>query len=108
VESGSNKVLEFIEKGESAEDHIRGCRNAAEAELSVSIYVMPGLGGKHLSVEHAHETAYVADYETRTTLSEVIETPVIRTIRDGLVIRMTPIVANGEISLDIELTRSNL
>jgi radical SAM superfamily enzyme YgiQ (UPF0313 family) len=59
IESGSAAVLEMVKKGETPDDHVNGARKAAEAGLSCSFYIMPGLGGKALSEEHAAETARV-------------------------------------------------
>ena len=59
LESGSNTVLGYMEKGVTAEEHIRGGRRVMEAGISLCEYVMPGLGGKSWSQEHATETARV-------------------------------------------------
>lgn len=59
LESGSDRVLALVDKGETAQDHIDGCRRTKDAGLSCSVYVMPGLGGAALSEEHARETARV-------------------------------------------------
>lgn len=59
IESGSATVLERMDKGETPDDHIEGALKAAEAGLSCSFYVMPGLGGDALWEEHALETARV-------------------------------------------------
>ncbi len=59
IESGSDKVLEFVKKGASRADHVEGCLKTKQAGLSCSVYVMPGLGGRELSEEHAAETASV-------------------------------------------------
>lgn len=59
IESGSDGVLSFMRKGETARDHIEGCRKTREAGISPSVYVMPGLGGAKWSIEHAIETARV-------------------------------------------------
>jgi len=59
LESGSNKVLEFIRKGVSAEEQIEAGQKVKEAGISLSEYVIPGLGGKALTEEHARETARV-------------------------------------------------
>jgi hypothetical protein len=59
IESGSDRVLAFMQKGEAAEDHLEACRKTREAGLSPSVYVMPGLGGAAWSDEHAHATARV-------------------------------------------------
>lgn len=59
LESGSDRVLEFVRKGVTAAQHIDAGRKVIEAGMSLSEYVMPGLGGTALSREHAVETARV-------------------------------------------------
>ncbi len=59
LESGSDHVLKSVRKGCTAERHIVGGRRVIEAGLELSEYVMPGLGGRALSNEHAVETARV-------------------------------------------------
>jgi len=59
LESGSDEVLQYMEKGVTAEEHIRGGRAVVEAGISLSEYVMPGLGGKKWSESHALESARV-------------------------------------------------
>lgn len=58
MESGCDAVLEFVRKGSTALDHIIAGRRVIEAGMTLSEYVMPGLGGKALSREHALDTAY--------------------------------------------------
>ncbi|MBA3011438.1 MAG: radical SAM protein [Proteobacteria bacterium] len=57
MESGSDKVLKRIRKGTTKETHIRAGLKVKEAGIQLSEYVMPGLGGIELSIEHAMETA---------------------------------------------------
>jgi biotin synthase-like enzyme len=59
LESGSDRVLELVNKGETSGDHIKGALKVKEAGISCSVYVMPGLGGKTYSDENGHETAKV-------------------------------------------------
>lgn len=59
LESGSDAVLGYMDKGVTAEEHIRGGSRVMEAGISLCEYVMPGLGGKKWSQEHAIETARV-------------------------------------------------
>jgi hypothetical protein len=59
LESGSNDVLRFVKKGCTAQDHIDAGRKVVAAGISLSEYVMPGLGGKEWAEEHAVETAKV-------------------------------------------------
>ncbi len=57
LESGSDTVLRFVKKGATKEMHIRAGRMAKDVGFELSEYVMPGLGGKKLTEEHAKETA---------------------------------------------------
>ncbi|MGV8074640.1 MAG: radical SAM protein [Syntrophobacteraceae bacterium] len=59
LESGSDRVLAFIKKGVKADQHIEAGRKVMDAGMTLSEYVMPGLGGKAWSKEHALETARV-------------------------------------------------
>jgi len=59
LESGSDRILEMVNKGETREDHITGALKVKEAGISCSVYVMPGLGGSALSAENGAETAKV-------------------------------------------------
>ena len=59
LESGCDHVLEYIRKGVTAERHIKGGKKVVESGISFSLYIMPGLGGKRWSREHALETARV-------------------------------------------------
>ncbi len=59
IESGSNTILSFMQKGETAKDHIEGCKKTRDAGMSPSVYVMSGLGGAKCFQEHATETARV-------------------------------------------------
>ena len=58
-ESGSDKVLELINKGVSSEQEIRAGRNIKEGGIELSVYFMPGIGGKALTAENTMETARV-------------------------------------------------
>jgi histone acetyltransferase (RNA polymerase elongator complex component) len=57
LESGSEKVLKMIKKGITPEDILEAGRKVMEAGISLSEYIMPGVGGRELSGEHAQETA---------------------------------------------------
>jgi hypothetical protein len=60
MESGSDEVLEsIIEKGVTAEDHVKGGLKVKEAGMELSEYIMPGVGGRKLTVEHYEKTAEV-------------------------------------------------
>lgn len=59
LESGYDPVLRFMQKGSTAADHIKAGCFVREAGISLSEYVMPGLGGKRWWQEHAVATADV-------------------------------------------------
>ncbi len=57
LESGCNSVLAYMQKGCTAEQHIKGGVKVVQAGISLCEYVMPGLGGRKMSQEHVRETA---------------------------------------------------
>ena len=59
MESGSDAVLKFVDKGMTAADHVKGGLNIKEAGIELSEYYMPGLGGRQWSKEHAEQSANV-------------------------------------------------
>ncbi len=58
-ESGSDEVLNQINKGITKLQQIEAGKKVKAAKMELSIYFMPGLGGKKLSKENAEETADV-------------------------------------------------
>lgn len=58
-ETGSDVVLDLINKGTTQEQQIRAGRNIKAAGIELSLYFMPGVGGKKYSRENALETAKV-------------------------------------------------
>jgi len=59
LESGYDPLLKFIKKGVIAAQHIDAGRKVIDAGMSLSEYIMPGLGGEAMWREHATETAKV-------------------------------------------------
>jgi hypothetical protein len=57
MESGSDRVLALVRKGVDKKTHILAGKKVKKAGMELSEYVMPGLGGRPLSREHAMETA---------------------------------------------------
>ncbi len=57
METGSDKVLKRIKKGVDKQTHITAGLKVKQAGMELSEYIMPGLGGMDLSVEHALESA---------------------------------------------------
>jgi len=59
LESGSDTVLKKIRKGSTASDMIASAHMAKQAGMSISEFVILGLGGRQLWQGHATETAAV-------------------------------------------------
>ncbi|MBM7557527.1 radical SAM protein [Halanaerobacter jeridensis] len=57
LESGSDQVLDLINKGVTQEQHITAGQKIKETKIELSEYFMPGLGGVEYSEENALETA---------------------------------------------------
>lgn len=111
IESGSNKVLAFMKKGETAEDHIEGCLKTKEAGISPSVYIMPGLGGANLSFEHAYETSRVLsmskpDYVRIRTLEIFPGTPLMKAKESGEFIEAEEEQIVKEIRIIVENTEA--
>lgn len=58
-ESGSDEVLKLVNKGVTADQQITAGRNIKAGGLELSVYFMPGLGGKRLTRENAEGMANV-------------------------------------------------
>jgi len=59
LETGYDPLLEHIQKGVTAEEHVIAGRSIKDSGISLSEYVVLGLGGKKMWREHAIETARV-------------------------------------------------
>lgn len=57
MESGSDLVLARVQKGVDKKTHILAGQKVKGAGMELSEYIMPGLGGRDLSLEHARESA---------------------------------------------------
>lgn len=58
-ETGSDAVLKKINKGVTQQQEITAGKNVKAGGIELSVYFMPGAGGKELTRENAEETAYV-------------------------------------------------
>lgn len=57
MESGSDKVLTMVKKGVDKKTQILAGQKVKKAGMELSEYIMPGLGGRGLSMDHALESA---------------------------------------------------
>ena len=88
LETGYDTLLVYMEKGCTAKNHIEGGKKVKEAGISLCEYVMPGLGGRKMSKEHALETARVLneidpDYIRLRSLHVSTSIPLWARLQDG-------------------------
>jgi radical SAM superfamily enzyme YgiQ (UPF0313 family) len=57
LESGDDGTLARVKKGATAQEMIEGGQKAKAAGFELSLYIMPGLGGRARSAEHARGTS---------------------------------------------------
>ena len=60
-ESGSDAVLKKINKGVTQQQEITAGKNVKAGGIELSVYFMPGIGGRELTKDNAEETAYVVN-----------------------------------------------
>ncbi|MGB9616667.1 MAG: radical SAM protein, partial [Desulfomonilaceae bacterium] len=61
MESGSDAVLKLIRKGTTSRQIVEGGKRVVASGISLSLYIIPGIGGVDLSREHALESARVVN-----------------------------------------------
>ncbi len=113
LESGSDSVLKFMKKGVTAERHIDAGRKVIEAGMSLSEYIMPGLGGEAMWKEHAVETARVLNqinphYIRLRSLRIPTRTPLYQKFVNGEFKMLSDDQVVEEIKLFIETLDDNL
>jgi hypothetical protein len=104
MESGSARVLKLIQKGTSPEAMIEGGIRVKESGISLSEYIMPGVGGRALSEEHAKETARLLnaigpDFIRVRTFAMHPQSPMQRMVEEGTFVPMADDEIVGEIRL---------
>jgi radical SAM superfamily enzyme YgiQ (UPF0313 family) len=57
LETGYDPLLQYVKKGVTAQEHIEAGKKVKESGISLSEYVILGLGGKGMWREHAIDTA---------------------------------------------------
>lgn len=108
MESGSLKVLKMISKGITPADILEGGKRVAESGISLSMYIMPGVGGRSLSREHVMESARLLnevrpDFIRVRTFAMHPKSPLQRMVRDGTFIPMNDDEVISEIRLLLQL-----
>ena len=59
LETGDDELLKYVDKGVTSAEQIKAGKKAKEAGFELSEYVMPDLGGRARSNQHARNTAKV-------------------------------------------------
>jgi radical SAM superfamily enzyme YgiQ (UPF0313 family) len=109
LESGYDPLLELVKKGVTARELIDAGRKVKEAGISLSEYIMPGLGGKKMWREHAIETARVLnqidpDFIRLRTLKVLPIMPLYEKIETGEL----ELLGDDEIVVELRLLIENL
>jgi hypothetical protein len=109
LESGYDPLLAYMDKGVTAADHIAGGKNVVASGISLSEYVLLGMGGKKMWREHATETARVlneinADFIRVRTLTIKEGMPLYDEVKNGQFIR----ASDEEIVAEEKLLIENL
>ncbi|MDY0133231.1 MAG: radical SAM protein [Desulforegulaceae bacterium] len=107
MESGSDNVLKMIEKGADKKTHVIAGQKVKKSGISLSEYVMPGLGGKKYSKEHALETAdalnqIIPDFIRVRTLAIPNQTPLFKDLEEKKFEKLTDLECAEELKLFIE------
>jgi hypothetical protein len=107
METGYDPLLDFMKKGVTAKEQILAGRNVVESGISLSEYIMPGLGGDRWWREHALESARVLnqvnpDFIRLRTLYIRKDMPLIQRVEKGDFVRPSDDQIVSEIRLFIE------
>ena len=107
LESGSLQVLQLVHKGSTPEEILQGGLRVKQSGISLSEYIMPGIGGKALSRENALETARLLnaiqpDFIRVRTFAMHPLSPMQKMVEQGSYVPMTDLEIVAEIRLLIE------
>lgn len=107
AESGSQKVLDYIQKSANREELIEGVRMIEDAGIKSSVTFISGMGGQELWQEHAVECATMLNamnpaYASFLTLMVDKAAPIYQDIQDGSFQLLTPSQVLDEMELFLE------
>jgi len=113
LESGYDPLLKLIKKGVTAAQHIDAGKKVIDSGMSLSEYIMPGLGGEAMWKEHAVETARVLNiinphYIRLRSLRVPTHTPLYQKVKNGEFKMLTDHQVVEEIKLFIESLDNNI
>ena len=109
MESGDDEVLRYMDKGITSGEIVSACKKVKEAGIELSLYVMPGLGGKKWSKNHAKNSARVLneiqpDFIRLRPLVPRVGTPLYKEWREGRFELLSP----HEILKELKIMVNNL
>ena len=109
LESGDDEILKEMDKGVTSQEHILAGKKAKESGFEISFYVMPGLGGRVRSKEHALNTAKVLneinpDFIRLRPLVPRVGTPLYKEWQEGKFQLLSP----HQLLKEMELMVNNL
>jgi len=107
MESGYDPLLQYMDKGVTAAEHIAGCKKVVTSGISLCEYVVLGLGGKEMWREHATQTARVLneidpDFIRVRTLTIHDKMPLYNELKSGNFVQSTDEEILAEEKLFIE------
>jgi len=107
LETGDDELLKKIHKGVTSEEHIKSGKKIKQAGIELSEYIMPGLGGKEMSVQHAKNTARVLnevdpDFIRSRPLAPRQGTPIEKEYLKGEFVLLSPHELIREIKMLVE------
>ena len=107
LETGDNELLRWACKGITSEENIVSCSKIREANISLSLTIILGLGGLDNSEKHARRTAEVLnridpEYIGALTLMTPPSTRIYDMVKSGEFVPMKPMEILRELRLLIE------
>jgi len=76
VESGDNRVLEWLDKGVDQDEMVDAANKASAAGVKLSTMILLGAGGRSGSLEHARQSARITNRIQPRFVSTLVMTPV--------------------------------
>lgn len=107
LESGSDEILQFIQKGATSQEMIEAVKKGQAADIDLSVIAILGMGGRGLSEHHARETARVLNemnprYASFLTLMVIPGTPLDDIVRAGEFELLDPLEMLEELRIIVE------